>query len=69
MIPFFNDPETKYWQERYKKNPNDPIFDDLSGESLALLDGSASKIFWEVLIVVPVVVFLITIAMCAVLKW
>ena len=37
----FNDPETRYWQQKYKENPNDPMFDDSPGETLALLGGTA----------------------------
>jgi len=48
--------ETRYWQDEYRKNPNDPMFDDMPGEILCLLDGTAEKTLRRCLWQIPLVI-------------
>lgn len=65
MLIFDN--ETIYWQQKYKENPNDPIFDDCCGETKALLKMDMKKEirFWKIFFVSLFSFFFIMITLIA----
>jgi hypothetical protein len=54
------DEETRYWQEQYRqgKIPKKDL-DDCCGETLAILDGSAEKMFKYAMIIFAVILLLL----------
>lgn len=55
------DKETRHWQEEYRKGNLDD--EDMCGETLALLDGSAERSFWQTVRVFAVILAMVAIGL------